>query len=144
MSKLSKRISFNIAAKDKKNIQAKAQELGISLARLCRNIILDKYQALHIGYFSKSSLPMKQDIDIRRLKPPQSPMKLTKEKLSMKECINELKEVFTKGLNVLGKMDNSELGIKSEKELEDSKIKAEIKMIERFEKEQLENVSVEQ
>ena len=125
MVRLNKKVSFNVSGKDKKALQIKAEEMGIPLAQLIRNMVLDKYKNLQVGYISYSSAtPMKHDIDIKRLRPPGKSKPMTKEQVSFKECVNELKEVFSKGLNVLGKLEDSELGIKSEEDLKKSEIEA--------------------
>lgn len=136
MARLSKSISFNISSKDKKRLFFKAQQLGIPMARMIRNVVLEKYEDLNIGYVSYSSTSsMKHDIGIRRLKPPRKPMIMTKEAISMRECVNELKEVFSKGLSVLGKIEDQELGIKSGDDLLNSERESIDRMIERQTKE---------
>lgn len=136
MAKLSKSISFNVSNKDKKRLFFKAHQLGIPLAQLIRNMVLEKYEDLTIGYISYSSTSsMKHDIDIRRLKPPKHSKPMTKEAISWRECVSELKEVFSKGLSVLGKLEDSEIGIKSEQELKNSEEESIDRMIERQTKE---------
>jgi hypothetical protein len=132
MATLNKSISFNVSNKDKKRIFFKAQQLGIPVARMIRNVVLEKYEDLNIGYVSyDSTSPIKHDIDIRRLKPPKHSKPMTKEAISMRACMNELKEVFSQGLNVLGKMEDSELGIKTHEELKISQEESIDRMIER-------------
>ena len=130
MARLKKSISFNVSSKDKKRLFFKAQQLGIPLARMIRNVVLEKYEDLSIGYISYSAATA-HDIDIRSLKPPKFSKPMTKEALSWRECVNELKEVFSNGLNVLGKMEDSEVGIKTPGELENSQEKSIDRMIER-------------
>lgn len=140
IAKLSKNISFNISKKDKAKLQQKAKELGIPLARMIRNIVLDKYQNLAIGYISSGIILGKQDIDIRKLNPPKPVLEpKTKEEANFKECIEQLKDIFNKGINILGKLEDSELGIKTDKELEVLSQESEERMVTRQKKEKIAN-----
>lgn len=139
IKKFNKSISFGVSEADKQKLQEKAEELGTSLAGMIRNIVLEKYQTLQIGYVSYTTIPETQAIYKRKLIHPGKPKPITKEEISMKECINELKEVFSKGLTILGNMEDSELGIKTEDELEEISRKTELKIIQK-EKEEIENV----
>ena len=111
--RLSKSIAFNLTAKDKRAIRKRAEELGISMSAMIRGIVLDKYKSLQIGYLKAGYY----DIDIKGLRPPQFKGPPTTERISMKECVNELKVIFNNGLNILKKIDDSELGIKTNEEL---------------------------
>ncbi len=98
---------------------------------------------LVIGYRSHATYAG-PPTDIKRLKPPPEPAKITKEHISMKQCINDLKNIFENGLNVLVKMDdmtdqekekyNKQVGIKTKKDLEEKSKEAEEKIYERLEK----------
>jgi len=129
MAKLSKSISFNVKRSDKQKLQQKAKELGIPLARMIRNIVLDKYQSLTIGYVPNGKFSLQKDIDIKRLKPPREITYSSKHEANFKACIEQLKNVFRNGINVLGKLEDSELGIKSDKELETLSRESENRMI---------------
>ena len=105
MGFLNKSISFNVSGRDKKKLQRKAEEIGIPLARMIRNIVLEKYGILSIGYVNPNlpASPIHHDIDIKRLRPPQ-PVKIEEtEGIDFRsrdfingytECICELKVVL--------------------------------------------------
>jgi len=138
IAKLTETISFNVSKKDKQKLHKKATELGIPLARIVRNIVLKKYKNLAIGYLSPGVIPAKNDIGIRRLKPPKPGMKpKTKDELNFRECINQLKDLFNNGINILGKLEDFELGIKHESELDVLSQESKERMIRRQEKEKL-------
>ena len=140
ITKLNKAISFSLTGEDKQKLQQKANELGIPLARMVRNIILEKYQNLAMGYITPGVIRGKQEIDIQSLKPPKPVMKAkTKDKMNFKECINQLKDVFNNGINILGKLEDSELGIKPDNELEVLSQESEERMVIRQEKEKIAN-----
>ena len=111
--RLNKSIAFNLTAKDKRAIRKRAEELGISMSAMIRGIVLDKYKSLQIGYLKAGY----HDIDIKGLRPPRFKGPPTAEHISMKECVDSLKVIFANGLNVLGKLEDSELGIKSQKKI---------------------------
>jgi len=138
IAKLTKNVSFSLSEKDKEKLQQKAKEIGIPLARMIRNIILEKYQNLAIGYITPGIFPGKLDINIRRLKPPGQVMKhKMKDEMNFKECINQLKDIFNNGINILGKLEDTELGIKPDKELDVLSQETEERMVIRHEKERI-------
>lgn len=87
------------------------------MSAMIRNIILDKYNSLSIGYITQSHTQILHDIDITRLKPPPAPNKGTKEYISMSGCIIDLKNIFnefnTKGMSILENMEKSGMKIKA-------------------------------
>lgn len=66
---------------------------------------------------------LKHDIDIKPLRPDVK-QSINKSQLSFKACITELKQVFNQGLTLLSKMDDMEVGIKSQEELEALELEA--------------------
>ena len=56
-------------------------------------------------------------INIKRIKRPEVDKPTSEIQLNMDACVNELKVIFSEGLNVLGKMEDIEVGIKSETEI---------------------------
>ena len=108
IAKLTKSISFSVSKKDKEKLQQKAEDIGIPLAAMIRNIVLDKYENLAIGYISSGIFSRKQDIDIKRLNPPKKLMKTEDIKFrtpdyinGYKECMNELKKVMKERKEIL-------------------------------------------
>ncbi len=138
IAKLTKTVSFSVSKKDKQKLQQKAKNLEIPLARMIRNIVLEKYKNLTIGFVSPGIIPIKQEIDIKILKRPPKPIKLnTKENANFKECVQQLKDIFNNGIQILGKIEDSELGIKNDKVLDVLSQKSKERMILRYEKEKL-------
>ena len=134
ITKLNKAISFNVSLEDKLKLKQKAKELGLPLAAMIRNIVLKKYKNLAIGYITPV-IRGRQEINIRKLKLPQTVMKpKTKDEMNFKECINQLKDVFNNGINILGKLEDSELGVKPDNELEVLSQESEVRMIIRQKK----------
>ena len=134
IAKLTKTVSFSLSEKDKEKLQQKAKELGIPLAAMIRNIVLKKYKNLAICYITPV-IRGRQEINIRKLKLPQTVMKpKTKDEMNFKECINQLKDVFNNGINILGKLEDSELGIKPDNELNVLSQESEERMVIRQEK----------
>lgn len=120
MTRLSKSISFSVSSEDKIVLKKKANDLGLSMSAMIRNIILEKYIFLQLGYMQ----PMAHDIDIKRLRPPLASRVRTKEQISMIGCITDLKSVFTKGINILENMEKADLMVKGEtKEKTDEELK---------------------
>ncbi len=68
--KLNKAITFSLSATDKKKLQEKAEDLGMSLSQLCRNIVLNKYQNLVVGYLPDSRIKYHCEVDVEQLNPP--------------------------------------------------------------------------
>ena len=135
---MSPSITASVSDDQKKTFKKKAEELGISQAELIRMLCFKNLPNLVIGYRSRVSYS-ERGTDITRLKPPRGPELMTKEHLSMKECVKELKDVFAKGTFILSRMEDAEVGIKSEEELEVKAKEAEEKIYQRLEK-QLEEV----
>lgn len=71
------------------------------------------------------------DIDIKKIKKPEVSMPITPEQISMTQCVNELKTIFSEGLNVLGKMEDLDVGIKSEEEIKHLEIEAFVRSLKR-------------
>lgn len=126
---------------DKRKLQQKANQLGVSLASMVRSIILEKYQNLAIGYVNPNASIIKHDIEIRSKKKSQPSKQISEEHRAMTGLISDLKVIFRNNINVLEKMEEAkkkdiELGvIKSDEELKKAKKKAKKRMILRQEKE---------
>lgn len=140
---MSPSIAASVSEEKKEIFRKKAEELGISQSELVRILCFKNLPDLVIGYrshFAYSGSP----IDIKRLKPPVAPKIITKEHISMKECINDLKIIFENGLDVLVKMDNmtdqekeeynKQVGIKTKEDLEEKSKEAEEKIYQKLEK----------
>lgn len=135
---------------DKRKLQQKAKELGISLANMVRSIILEKYQNLTIGYVNPNAPIIKHDVEIRSKKKSQPPKQLSEKHRAMTGLISDLKVIFRNNINFLEKMEDakkreSELGlIKSDEELKKAKKKAEERMILRQKKQKKEDKNREE
>jgi len=107
MTKLSKNIGFGVSEKDKNALKEKSEELGLSMSAMIRNIILEKYKFLQVGYMQ----PMEHDIDIKGLKRPATSSKRPPSRSDA--YIADLKTVFAKGINILDNMENAGLKTKA-------------------------------
>lgn len=80
--------------------------------------IFHKIESLEskIDTLLSNGIPMQHDIDIRPIR-KQVPIATDEQQKIRIECVRELKDLFAKSGKILGKLEDAELGIKTEEEI---------------------------
>lgn len=89
--------------------------------------IFHKIESLEskIDTLLSNGIPIQHDIDIRSIR-KQVPIAMDEQQKIRLECVRELKDLFAKSGKILGKLEDTELGIKTEDEINEILQKKEV------------------
>ena len=90
--------------------------------------IFHKIESLEskIDTLLSNGIPMQHDIDIKPIRRVQVPIATDEQQKIRLECVRELKELFNQSGKILGKLEDAELGIKTEDEINEILLKKEV------------------